>query len=375
MIEIDIEQLKKDLYHRGPDHFGHDILNNYLICNARLKVQDLNAGYQPFVSDNKKYALVYNGELYNKDYIKGLLTQSYDFKSHSDTEIIFYSLIEHGIGIIEKFNGMFALCFIDLEKNELFLARDRFGVKPLYFFKDGHDFSFASEMRALKNIIPYKNLNLSAIKSYLQTNYIHDDNAIYEQCEILKPGEFIKLDMSNFKLTRHKYWDLKITETHDFDPNTLDSLLDQAVKRQLISDRKVGVYLSSGIDSSTMAYYASKHLGEVDAYTIGFNHKDFDESPIAEKVAKKLNLNFHRYEFSQEDFINTLNEYSTYTSSPIADLGMYPLYFLSRYVVESSTVLLSGDGGDEIFGGYPTIKGFIASLSLQESFKTWAFSL
>jgi asparagine synthase (glutamine-hydrolysing) len=355
-IEIDIEQLKKDLYHRGPDHFGHSIFNGYFICNARLKIQDLHAGYQPFISDDKNYALVYNGELYNKEEIKSKLKGDYNFKSNSDTEIVFYALIENGIDIIKKFNGMFGLCFYDLKSNQLYLARDRFGVKPLYFFKDGHDFSFASEMRALKNIIPYKNLNLSAIKSYLQTNYIHDDDAIYEQCEIVKAGEYVKLDIAQFKISRHKYWDLTISEENDFNPEKLDFLLNQAVQRQLISDRKVGIYLSSGIDSATMAYYASKHLDQVDAYTIGFNHKDFDESPLAEKVAKDLNINFHRYEFSHENFIDTINEYSTYTSSPIADLGMYPLYYLSKFVADSSTVLLSGDGGDEIFGGYPTIK-------------------
>lgn len=354
--EIDIERLKKDLYHRGPDHFGHDILNNYLICNARLKIQDLKAGYQPFISEDGNYALVYNGELYNKEEIKSRLKENYQFKSNSDTEVVFYALVENGIDVIKNFNGMFGLCFYDLKHNQIYLARDRFGVKPLYFFKDNHYFSFASEMRALKNIIPYKNLNLSAIKSYLQTNYIHDDDAIYDNCEIIKAGEFIKLDVNAFRISRHRYWDLTITEDNNFDSEKLDFLLDQAVNRQLISDRKVGIYLSSGIDSATMAYYAKKHLDQVDAYTIGFNHPDFDESPIAEKLSKDLNINFHRYEFGHEDFINTINEYSTYTSSPIADLGMYPLYFLSKFVAKSSTVLLSGDGGDEIFGGYPTIK-------------------
>jgi len=354
--EPSIELLKSDLHHRGPDHFGFTIKDDYLFCNARLKIQDLNNGYQPFVDEKENYILVYNGELYNKDEIKSKLQGQYQFKSDSDTEVVFYALIEFGIDIIKDFNGMFGLSFFDRVQNKIFLARDRYGVKPLYYFKNDEHFAFASEIKALKNIIPSKNINMSAIKSYLQTNYINDDTAIYEGVQIIKPGEYIELEINSHLIKRRIYWDLEINEEKDFNKSDLDQLLNQAVKRQLISDRLVGVYLSSGIDSATMAYYASQHLSEVNAYTIGFEHKDFDESIIAQKVAKDMGLNFHRFVFTSDDFVNGLNTYSQFTSSPIADLGMYPLYFLSKYVTESSTVLLSGDGGDELFGGYPTLK-------------------
>mgnify|MGYP001190585093 CR=1 FL=1 len=344
------------LFHRGPDHFGHSEIGNYFFATARLKIQDLEGGNQPFISSDKDYVLVYNGELYNKEEIKNLLRGDYQYTSHSDTEIVFYALIEHGIEILKNFNGMFALSFYDLKRNKLFLARDRFGVKPLYFFKNQDDFAFSSEMMTLKELIPYKNLNSSAIKSYLQTNYIHDDTNIFEDCHALKPAEFVELDTQTFILKRRKYWNLEVSENESYNKEKLENLLANSVKRQLISDRPVGVYLSSGIDSATMAFYAKKFLGKVNTYNIAFDHPDFDESPIAEKLSIDLGLDFHKVTFTSDTFINELNNYSKHTSSPIADLGMYPLYYLSQFIKETSTVVLSGDGGDELFGGYPTLK-------------------
>lgn len=350
------EKLHQLLYHRGPDHFGSTQVDDYFLCNARLKIQDLQAGNQPFMDESKNHVLVYNGELYNKEEIKNLLRGDYQYQSSSDTEIVFYALLEFGIEIIKKFNGMFALAFYNRQEQKLYLARDRFGVKPLYYFKNAEDFAFASEMMTLKEIIPYKNINASAIKSYLQTNYINDDTNIYEDCFSVKPAQYIELDINSFILKRVKYWNLAITENEDYHKEKLEKLLSQSIKRQLISDRPVGVYLSSGIDSATMAYYAKQNLGEVNAYNIAFDHPDFDESPIAQKLSQDLGLNFNKVTFTSDVFINELANYSKHTSSPIADLGMYPLYYLSKYIKETSTVVLSGDGGDELFGGYPTLK-------------------
>ena len=209
------------LFHRGPDHFGHSEIGNYFFATARLKIQDLEGGNQPFISSDKDYVLVYNGELYNKEEIKNLLRGDYQYTSHSDTEIVFYALIEHGIEILKNFNGMFALSFYDLKRNKLFLARDRFGVKPLYFFKNQDDFAFSSEMMTLKELIPYKNLNSSAIKSYLQTNYIHDDTNIFEDCHALKPAEFVELDTQTFILKRRKYWNLEVSENESYNKEKL----------------------------------------------------------------------------------------------------------------------------------------------------------
>lgn len=355
-FDINIEHIKSSMHHRGPDHFGHIEKNNYVFANARLKIQDLHNGDQPFIDADAKYILVYNGELYNKDEIKNKLKGDYQFRSNSDTEVVFYALIENGIEYLKEFNGMFGLCFYDIEAQKIYLARDRFGVKPLYYFKNRDEFAFASELRTLKEIIPYKNINPSAIKSYLQTNYVNDDIAIYEDCYPIKPAEYLELNTKSFQLKKRTYWNLEITNELDYNKEKLEELLDQSVKRQLISDRPVGVFLSSGIDSATMSYYAKKHLKEVNAYNVSFDHPDFDESPIANKLANDLGINFHKVTFDSQVFTSELNDYSKFTSNPIADLGMYPLYYLSKFIKETSTVVLSGDGGDEIFGGYPTLK-------------------
>lgn len=370
LITISPEEINKSMHHRGPDHFGHTEINNYFLSNARLKIQDLNNGDQPFFDADKKYILVYNGELYNKEEIRAKLTGDYQFRSNSDTEVLFYALIENGIEIVKHLNGMFAFSFFDVQKNKIYIARDRFGVKPIYYYKNNEHFAFASEMKTLKKIIPHKNINLNAIKSYLQTNYIHDDTAIYDNCYAIKPGQYVELDTDSFILKSKKYWNLEINEKNNFHKKTLDDLLNKAVKKQLISDRPVGVFLSSGIDSATMAYYAKKHMQNVNAYNISFEHKDFDESLIASKLAKDLGINFHKFVFNEKVFVDNLDEYSKFTSSPIADLGMYPLYYLSKYVKDTSTVILSGDGGDEIFGGYPTIKASTLHKEKQHLLKT-----
>ena len=335
------------------------------MVNARLKIQDLNSGNQPFIDESRRYAMVYNGELYNKDEIKDKLSAQ-GFSTTSDTEVVFKALIQFGKDAFKMFNGMFAIAFYDAHTDELLLARDRFGVKPLHYYHEGANLGFASEIKSLTVLMPRKQLNLDGARSYLQTNYIHDGTSIFNGVQALRPAQILRF--KNGKKSLETYWEAPTSRTgskRELDESLLEDLIKQAVARQLIGERDVGVFLSSGIDSATIAYYAKQSLGELTAYNVSFAHPDFDESAQAQNVARQLGLNFKKLVFSPSMFMEGFESYVKANSQPIADLGMYPLYQLAAFAKDSSTVILSGDGADEIFCGYPTLKADALSKNYQ----------
>lgn len=357
-----ISNVQKSLYLRGPDETNFHTDSNISLINTRLKVRDLDQGSQPFSDTEKNFILVYNGELYNHIELKKELTNlGVSFHTSSDTEVVFWSIVKFGKEAFEKFNGMFALAFYDVKKKTLLVARDRFGVKPLYYIKE-KEFSFSSQVDSLKIINPYLEIDPNGINNFLSHNYITEDKNIYKEIQTLKAGHYA--EYANNHLRIEKYWELNSPTTYQYDTQKLDHLLNSAVTKQLVSDRSIGVFLSSGIDSATIAYYASREIKDLNTYSIGFDNPNFDETHIAKKIAKHLGTKHHSYIFTAEDFKNNLTSFTKNCTTPISDLGMYPLYFLTQKAKETSTVLLIGDGGDEIFAGYATIKASLAHKKL-----------
>jgi len=356
--EKTIEQVKDSLYLRGPDECGHFTNKSITLINTRLKVRDLEQGQQPFQDDQKRFSLVYNGELYNYQEIKEkLLALDVKFKSTSDTEVIFWALIKLGTKALSLFDGMFALALYDNMNDEVLLARDRYGVKPLYYTYN-EELSFASQIDTLKRINPNLKINDDGVYNFLSHNYITEELSIYTGVKTLKAGHYAIFKDCN--LETYQYWDLPIPDTDQYDILKIERLLKNAVEKQLVADRSVGVFLSSGIDSATIAYFASKKVKNLNTYSIGFENPQFDETKAAKKIADYLGTNHHSYIFTAKDFKDNLEDYVKHCTTPISDLGMYPLYFLTKKAKETSTVLLSGDGGDEIFAGYATIKASLA---------------
>jgi len=261
---------------RGPDESFYFTDSNITLINTRLKVRDLNHGSQPFSDSRKKYTLVYNGEIYNTDYLKTKLSQfKISFTSTSDTEILFWSLVHFGTEIIKEIDGMFAFAFYNNEKNQIIIARDRYGVKPLFFKKDDH-FSFASDIKTLTLINKEKKINPNGIIDFLSHNYISDKLTIFEDIHVFPQGHYaVYTDQS---LTLNEYWDLPKPIKNEVDYEKVDELLSKATERQLVSDRPLGVFLSSGIDSATIAYYAKQRNSELNTYSVGFQNKYFDLS-------------------------------------------------------------------------------------------------
>jgi asparagine synthase (glutamine-hydrolysing) len=348
-----IQDIKKDLYKRGPDYNSHYQDENIVLINTRLKIQDIKQGNQPYFETAKDTVLVYNGELYNKEELKLELEKlGYILTTDCDTEIVYKLLNHFGVKAFVKINGMFALAFYNKKTKETILARDRYGVKPLFYTIDKSDLFFSSQINSLRRHDSSSSLNEFALLNLLSHNYITENVGVSENIKTLKAGSYAVYTKASFQ--EINYWDLSISNNQS--KIDLGKLLNKSVSSQMIGERKVGVFLSSGIDSSAIAYYAKKNNPNLKTYCVGFKESTFDESEIAKSTAKFLKTDHKTIYFTPQDFIDNIGEYTKNASQPLSDLGAYPLYFLSKSIKDEITVLLSGDGADEVFGGYATLK-------------------
>lgn len=356
--------MNDSLVHRGPDMSGEffDKKCKLSLGQRRLSIIDLSENAtQPMTHSHrgKNVTITFNGEIYNfLEIKKELVSKGYKFKSASDTEVILAAYLEWGEGCVDRFNGMWAFCIFDPQKNILFLSRDRVGKKPLYYYFDKNKFVFSSEIKGILKHELKIELNQNAVDLYFSLGFIPAPYSIYKNIQKLEQRESLIFDLNEKMLTKKKYYDWP-----DFDPvndkaslkKEFDELMTDSIKLRMISDVPLGAFLSGGLDSSTIVNYSKKFNKNINTYSIGFDGS-LDETPRINILEKHLGTDHHHKYFKEKNFQEMLKDIFYYYDEPFADYSMFPSRMLSKFAREKLTVSLSGDGGDEIFGGYPRYK-------------------
>lgn len=356
--------MSSTLERRGPDSFGVWIEKTQKIAlsHRRLSIIDLNErSNQPMQSQNRRYVIVYNGEIYNYLELKEKLKKkNIRFKTDSDTEVILEAITEFGFDdAIKQLDGMFSMAVWDNKFKDLYLVRDRIGIKPLFYYSDSKSFAFASEIKALKEL-PWLNFSIDkqALSSYVRLNYVPSPYSIFSKIKKLEPGKILKINL-NKKISIRKYWDLiAVARRQSFDKSLLNKfdlelLIEKKIKNHLISDVPLGVFLSGGIDSSLIAILSQKNSKKkISSFTIGFNEQGYNEANDAKKISKIIGTNHYEKYFSYDEFERLIENIVLSYDEPFADSSQLPTMLLSEITKKKVTVALSGDGGDELFGGY-----------------------
>jgi len=355
-----INKMKLCLESRGPDDSCAwvDKKNNLSLGHTRLSIiEPNNLGKQPMISNNKRFVIIYNGEIYNFIELKKKLQKhNINIKSNSDTEVLLESCSFWGFNkAIRMFSGMFAFALWDRKKKELILARDRFGIKPLYYSNQDNLFLFGSQSKVfLKHPKWKREINSNTLNYYFNYGYIPTDKSIYKNTFQVPPGHYLKIN-SKGVLQSKCYWNLKesINENEYVDVEVVEKLLENSIKKHMVSDVPIGSFLSGGIDSSLVTSIMQKNSTKpIKTFSIGFNEESIDESKYAELIAKHLKTEHHSFIFRHQDMINLVDKINSIYDEPFADSSQLPTILLSKITKKEVKVALSGDGGDEFFGGY-----------------------
>lgn len=344
--------------HRGPDSEGLWTDETVALGMRRLSVIDLHTGEQPVYSEDRSIVVVMNGELYNFREVRASLEKrGHKFETQTDTEILPHLYEEYGEAMLEHINGMFAFALWDKRKQKLLIARDKFGEKPLYYGVFDNKLIFASEPKVLlANPSVKPEINLDSLRSYLSFDYVPAPNSIYKGISKLPAAHFLTVEKGEIRTRR--YWNLswqkKETKSLESSAEELRELLADAVRMRLVADVPLGILLSGGVDSSTVAAFATQFSSEkVKTFSIGFEEDSFDESKFARQVATHLNTEHYEEKLSVERAADLISEIGTWLDEPMSDGSLIPTLLLSKFVRKHVTVALGGDGGDEIFAGYP----------------------
>ena len=352
-----LEAMGQAIFHRGPDAGGTYLDESVGLCHRRLSILDLSAaGNQPMFSDDNSLVIVFNGEIYNFQALREqLVEEGYRFHSHTDTEVILALYQRDGVDCLQQLNGMFAFALWDKNKQQLFIARDRLGKKPLYYYAQNGRFAFGSEIKAILALtdIP-REIRLDAVRDFFAYQYVPDPKSIFQHIHKLPPAHYMVLDNSGFSL--HEYWDLSFKETsaagEEVHAETLKALLEKATEQRMMSDVPLGAFLSGGVDSSgVVAMMANASDAPVKTCTIGFNDPRFNEADFAREIAKQYQTEHHEFTVSA-DVAEQLEHIASFFDEPFADPSLVPTYFVSELARQAVTVALAGDGGDEMFAGY-----------------------
>lgn len=351
------EAMGQAMVHRGPDAGDTWMDDHMALAHRRLSILDLSAaGNQPMVSGGGRYVISFNGEIYNYQDLKAdLEQQGTAFHTRTDTEVLLALYERHGAGCLEFLNGMFAIAIWDREARQLFLARDRLGKKPLYYYECDGQFAFASEIKALLPV-PFVRTEVrhDAIRDYFAYQYIPDPKTIYRHVYKLPPGFWMITD--GIRSEQSRYWDVSFTDPSSRSEaelaDGLHELIDDAVRLRMVSDVPLGAFLSGGVDSSAVVGLMASHSDRpVTTCSIGFDSKRFDEVHWARQVAEQFGTDHHEFTV-RENVAGNLQTIARYFDEPFADPSFVPTYFVSRLARQQVTVALAGDGGDENFAGY-----------------------
>jgi asparagine synthase (glutamine-hydrolysing) len=355
--------------YRGPDDEGYFTDGPVALGFKRLSIIDLKGGKQPLTTPDGRYTIIFNGEVYNYRELRRQLEGHYRFTTASDTEVLLYHYIHWGPAGLEQLNGMFAFAVWDREKQELFLARDRFGKKPLYYTDVKGTFVFASELKSLRRYLPKSPaLNRNALTKFFLFEHIPSPATPYENIHKLPAGHWLKVSKDNLKL--QQWWRLHPTPqsyTGDLSTplQTFDHLLDAAVHDRMVADVPVGVFLSGGIDSSTITWYMRQHTNDLHSFSVNFHEKSFDQADFAQLAAQALQTQHHEITFTVPRFFEILPIIQERMDEPLADASLLPTYLVSREAKKYVTVVLDGDGADELLYGYGTFMAYHLAETLQ----------
>ena len=364
LSNIQLSQFAESLKFRGPDQEGYssEIIDNISIqlAHKRLSVIDLSEkANQPFTSVSENTTIVYNGEIYNYQALrKELLAAGMKFKSDSDTEVLLNGYEYFGIeGLLNKIDGMFAFMLYDRKRQTCTLVRDRMGQKPLYYYIAGDTLCFSSDIRSFKIFPGNLTLDYYSLGYYLSELSTPGEHTIWTQIKKLSPGYYLEFDKADWSI--NQYWDIDY-EPKNFEHSPQDilssteQLLEKAVKKRLVADVPVGTFLSGGIDSGLVtAFAALNYEKKLNTFTVGFSDEKYNELPLAKKVSEKYNTEHHEIILNPND-IDLADQIIGEFGEPFADSSMIPTYYISSFASKKLKVILSGDGGDELFGGYPT---------------------
>jgi asparagine synthase (glutamine-hydrolysing) len=348
------------LNQRGPDNKEIYQTENFALAHARLAIIDTsNAANQPFKDPTGNYTIIFNGEIFNFKSLKNdLINQGVIFRTESDTEVLLNLFIKEGQSCLNKLNGFFSFAIYNNLSDELFIARDRYGIKPFLFSLHDDYFCFASEMKALLKFEIEKEIDKAALMQYFHLNYIAGNHSIFKSVNKLPPGHFATLKKN--KLSIEPYYQIASTpgaQTNNLNfeqsCNKLYQLLNDAVELRMIADVPLGAFLSGGIDSSVVTALAAKHTKHLNTFSIGFKDEPlFDETSYAQLVAKKCNTNHTVFSLTNNNLFENLHDMLSYLDEPFADSSALNVFILSQQTRKKVTVALSGDGADEMFAGY-----------------------
>ncbi|HLX42817.1 MAG TPA: asparagine synthase (glutamine-hydrolyzing) [Bryobacteraceae bacterium] len=355
-----IETITRSLTHRGPDQQGVWESAQVSLGAVRLKIIDLRGGDQPMISDDGGTVLVFNGEIYNHAELRADLERAgHRFQSHCDTEAVLHAFLEWDVEAFTRLRGMFALAVWNQSSRRLVLARDRVGIKPLYYARRGDDLLFGSELKAILLHPDFeRRVDIAGLDQYLSTNYIPGARTLVDGVEKLAPGNW--LEWRNGAVSTRAYWRIEFQPDPRIDLESakaeLDGLLRSAVGEHLVSDVPLGVWSSGGLDSTTILHYAAEQWpGRLKTFSVSFRGQSFDESAYFREVSQKYGTEHHEFDLNPEvELQDAIEQFAHYSDEPSADAGALPVWFLSKMCRSEVTVALSGDGADELFGGYNT---------------------
>lgn len=338
------------IIHRGPDAEGKYMDDTIALGHRRLSIIDLSTGDQPMYNEDKSLVIIFNGEIYNYQELRKELEKKYNFKTTSDTEVLLYGYQEYKEKIVDKLRGMFAFAIWDINNQELFGARDHFGIKPFYYYKNGKTFMFASEIKAFLDHKEFKKeLNKDVIPEYLRFNYSPRNETFFKNVYKLAPGHYFKY--KNNKLEVKRYFTVSFEEEDkNFDElvEEISNTMKDSVNHHMLSDVEVGSFLSSGIDSSYLVSLAKPDK----TYTVGYDIPKYDEISYAEDLTNKLGINNTSKKITKEEYFDIIPKIMYHLDEPIADPAAVALYFVAKLASKDVKVVLSGEGADEFFGGY-----------------------
>ncbi|HVH63962.1 MAG TPA: asparagine synthase (glutamine-hydrolyzing) [Candidatus Dormibacteraeota bacterium] len=353
------------MQHRGPDDQGFAQVDGVTLGMRRLSIIDLAGGHQPISNEDSTAWVVQNGEIYNYlELREQLASAGHKFTSQSDTEVLVHGYEQWGPQMVERLNGMFAFAILDRKRRTLFLARDRMGIKPLHYAVDGERFLFASELKALlRDPALRRGIDLAALDEYLAHEFVPSPRSIVKGISKLRPGHSLTWSLEDHTLKVDRYWTPRLNVDGAGESRSLDEecehlreVLRESVRKELVSDVPLGVFLSGGIDSSAVTAMMTQLGGDVKSFSVGFAERSFDESAHARQVAAHLGTEHRELTLEPSMLLGLIPRLPVLLDEPFGDASIIPTYLLSAFTRRHVKVALGGDGGDELFAGYPTLQ-------------------
>ena len=355
VVADDLKKMNNLIYHRGPDDKGYYVDEHIQLGFRRLSIIDLECGHQPLSFENERYWIIFNGEIYNYlELREELAFKGLEFKTNSDTEAILAAYAFYGEDAVNHLRGMFGFVIWDKEEKSIFAARDPFGIKPFFYKEEGEKLFFASEKKSIVLAAGEERVNLDALQNYLTYQFVPEPETMTEGIEKLLPGHYLKKKIGE-PMEIGRYWKAAFSPALKPEEAWVEEIREvmiDSVQKHMRSDVPVGSFLSGGIDSSIIASIAKKYHPGIKTFSVGFEHEGFSEIDVAKETAEKLGVENISYIITPEEYMQELPKIMWHADDPLADPACVPLYFVSREARKHVKVVLSGEGADELFGGY-----------------------